>query len=447
MPRLALVAMAGFRIREPEMLALGMRLPSLAQRAAAVGALPSLGLLTLAGLTPAHWEMTWHESTSQRDPESLAALAERIVATRPDLAAISALTASIDDAYTLAGLLRRRGVRVVLGGLHVTSCPDEASQQCDAVVVGEAEGVWERVLEDAAAGRLATRYRAEKPFDLGQAPLPRWDLLGGRARPRYTLQTSRGCPFACDFCGASRLLGPFREKPTERIAAELKHITSRQPRACIELADDNTFAGRRDPAPLLGVMARRGVRWFTECDWRIGERPDVLGALAASGCVQVLVGVETMEVGAESYSGFGAKRAPLARVERALENIQEAGVAVIGCFVVGGDHDDEESIMRLGQWLLEAPLADVQITVQTPFPGTPLRERLAREGRLLPDRGWESCTLFDVAYQPARMTVQSLERAFRYLVALVHAPQAGARRAAIRKQVWAQRYGAKQESA
>lgn len=432
--------MAGFRVREPEMLALGMRLPSLAQRAAAVGALPSLGLLTLAGLTPANWEMTWHESASQRDHAALGAMADEIAGTRPDLAAISALTASIDDAYVLAGLLRGRGVRVVMGGLHVTACPDEAAAHCDAVVVGEAEGVWGRMLEDAAAGRLAARYRAEKPFDLAGSPLARWDLLGERACPRYTLQTSRGCPFACDFCGASRLLGPFREKPVERIAAELDHITGRQPRACIELADDNTFAGKRDAAPLLDAMRRSGVRWFTECDWRIGERPDLLAALAASGCVQVLVGVETMEVGAESYSGFGAKRAPLARVLAALEKIQKAGVAVIGCFVVGGDHDDEGSILRLGQWLLEAPLADIQLTVQTPFPGTALRERLAREGRLLSDRGWESCTLFDVTYQPARMSVAGLERAFRNVVAMVHSPAAASRRAAIRKQVWALRY-------
>jgi radical SAM superfamily enzyme YgiQ (UPF0313 family) len=435
MPRLAFVAMSGFRIREAEMLALGMRLPGLAARAAAIGSLPSLGLLTLAGLTPPDWEATWHECAGD-----IRAAAHSISQNRPTLVAISALTASILDAYALADLLREQGLRVVMGGLHVSTCAGEALAHCDAVVVGEGETVWHQVLEDARAGRLQPTYRAATPTNLAHAPLPRWDLLGERERPRYTLQTARGCPLACDFCGASRLLGPFREKPAANVAAELAAITARHPKACIELADDNTFAGKRDANELLSVLRQSGVRWFTECDWRIGERPDVLDRLAESGCVQVLVGVEPLALGADAYGGLGAKRAELSRVIDALQRVQDAGVAVIGCFVVGGDQDDEASIHTLGEWLLQSPLADVQITIQTPFPGTPLRARLEREGRLLPDRSWESCTLFDVAYQPARMSVPQLERAFRNVVAMVHTPSEHARRMDIRQRIWGRRY-------
>lgn len=436
--------MSGFRAREHDMLQLGMTLPALARRAHAIGALPSLGLLTLAGMTPSHWSVSLHEAPSSCGEASREALVHHICLLRPTLVAISALTASILDAYALADLLIKQGLQVVMGGLHVSTCPDEAKQHATSVVVGEGEPVWQEVLRDAERDQLRQEYRATKPFDLRESPLPRLDLLSTASRPRYTLQTARGCPFACDFCGASRLLGPFREKPVERIESELAAITRISPRAHIELADDNTFAGKRDPAVMLEAFRRSNVRWFTECDWRIGERPEVLDRLAESGCAQLLVGIEALELSA--FSGLGAKRAPLSRVMDALHNVQNAGIAVIGCFVVGTDLDDEHQLHLLAQWLMEAPLADVQITVQTPFPGTPLRSRLAKEGRLLPNRGWESCTLFDVAYQPARMSVESLERSFRNLVSMVFARDVAAKRDAIRERVWRARYGPRSTS-
>jgi hypothetical protein len=188
------------------------------------------------------------------------------------------------------------------------------------------------------------------------------------------------------------------------VEQELAAVTALRPRATVELADDNTFAGRGDHADLLSALERSGVRYFTECDWRVGERPEVLARLAASGCVQVLVGVETLS---PRHEGMGAKAAPLGRVVEALMRVQEAGVAVIGCFVVGGDGEDLESMHALGEFLIACPLADVQLTLQTPFPGTALRARLEREGRLLPGRGWESCTLFDVAYRPDRLGLRA----------------------------------------
>ena len=132
MPHVTFVPLTGFRVREDEMLALGMSLPGLRQRAAAVAQLPALGLLTLAGMTPPPWTCSYHE-TARVDE----AVAEQIARDRPDLVAISALTASVDEAYRLSGLLRPRGIRVVLGGLHATACPDEARQHCDAVVVAQ----------------------------------------------------------------------------------------------------------------------------------------------------------------------------------------------------------------------------------------------------------------------------------------------------------------------
>src|SRR5438067_10614055 len=265
-------------------------------------------------------------------------------------------------------------------------------------------------MADAEAGELRPGYRASSPFDLARSPVPRFDLAGPGPRPRWTVQTQRGCPLACEFCGASRLLGPHRLKPAANLRRELAAITATVPRPVLELADDNSFAGRPDAPELLEILAAAGARYFTEVDWRAGEDPGVLAGLAASGCVQGLVGIESLVF---RHPGMGPKAVDLPRVINAIDAIQASGVAVVGCFIVGCDGETRGSLDRLAEFLQASALADVQLTLQTPFPGTALRRRLEREGRLLPDRGWSHCTLFDLTYRPDAMRVAELESSFR----------------------------------
>jgi radical SAM superfamily enzyme YgiQ (UPF0313 family) len=303
-------------------------------------------------------------------------------------------------------------------------------------VVGEGERNWLQVLSDAETGRLQSIYQG--PVSEADAdrhppwPVPRFDLLG-HAPPRFTLQTQRGCPFACEFCAASRLLGRFREKPDTLLQSELQSIQAISRRPLLELADDNTFAGHRDFESIFAALQRSGARWFTESDWRLGERPELLRRLAAAGCVQVLVGIESLVF---RYPGQGQKWTDLRRIMAALTAIQEAGVVVNGCFIVGAEGETRESLRRLVEFILASPLAEVQITLQTPFPGTKLHERLRNEGRLLKYRGWSYYTLFDVTYEPDRMSVAEMEQGFRDVLAAVYNQSASARRNARRKQIW-----------
>jgi radical SAM superfamily enzyme YgiQ (UPF0313 family) len=428
MSHVAFVPFTGFRVREAEMLALGMALPGLRPRADAIAHLPALGLLTLAGMTPDDWQCSWHEAASADE-----VLAAEVLRERPTLVAMSALTASVEEAYRFSTLLRHQGMRTVLGGLHATACPDEAVRHCDAVVVGDGEPVWTDVLADAATGQLRPVYRSVAAFDLSESPVPRYDLLGDRPRPRYTIQTQRGCPLACEFCAASRLLGTHRLKPMPNLRRELGAIAARDPHPLLELADDNTFIGRSDADELLDALAVANARWFTEVDWRLGEQPALLARLAGSGCVQVLIGIESLVF---RHPGMGPKQAELSRVMAAIEAIQAAGVAVVGCCIVGSDGETRGSLDRLAEFLNSSPLADVQLTVQTPFPGTALRRRLQREGRLLPERGWSHYTLFDVTCQPDAMSVAELEAGFRDLVQAVFSAGPAAQRQAMRKRIW-----------
>ena len=344
---------------------------------------------------------------------------------------ISALTASAIEAYALGDALREQGVATVFGGLHATAVPEECLLHFDAVAVGDGEATFSTILDDVAKGELGGVYRASRAANLSNWVMPRFDLLPNDA-PRYTIQTQRGCPWNCEFCAASKMLGGYREKPVERVAAELTAIKEVARRPRIELADDNTFARRDDADGLLDVLEHAELKWFTESDWRVGERPEVLSRLANAGCVQMLVGLESQVF---QYPGFGRKQAEFDRVVEACLAIQDAGVPVNACFILGADGETEASIDRLVEYLLEAPFAEVQLTLQTPFPGAGLHERLHREGRLLEERDWSYYTLFDVTYRPDKISVATLEKRFRKAIGTVFGASATRRREAIRRNV------------
>jgi len=429
MPHVTFVPMTGFRVRESEMRKLGMSLPGLKARAQAISELPALGVLTLAGLTPEPWTCSYRGTAQCSD----AAVAE-IIADKPDLVAISALTASIEEAYELSGRLQAHGIRVVMGGLHVTACPEEAEARCDAIIVGRGESVWQNVLHDTTSGQLQKRYVVDRGM-LPLWPTPRLDLLP-HTPSRFTLQTQTGCPFSCGFCGASRLLGKFYEKPVANIRSELAAIRKVHSRPLIELADDNTFAGSRNVDEFFDVFQESKARWFTEADWRIGERPEILKRLASAGCMQVLVGIESLVF---RYPGMGDKQAELNRIMDAVSAIQDAGVAVNGCFIAGADGETQDSLQRLTDFVLDSPLAEVQITLQTPFPGTALHRQLSSQGRLLTERGWSAYSLFDVTYRPDKMTVAELEAGFRRVLQDLFSAEAAIRRDGIRRDIMRKR--------
>lgn len=433
MPNVALVPFTGLRVREREMMALGMSLPGLKTRAEALAELPALGLLTLAGMTPDSWNCSYHPS-SESD-----SLVDDVLKSNPDLVAVSALTASVLEAYQFCDSMRSCGVPTVIGGLHATAMPEEAARHATSVCVGDGESSWLPILDDAKNGSLRSIYRPQQPFDLTNSPTPSFGLLAANQtskRPqRWTLQTQRGCPWACEFCGASRLLGPARFKPTVNIATELATIRSLDASPWVELADDNTFAGRSDSMRLLEVIGAAKIKYFTESDWRIGENPELVSALSASGCVQVLVGIESLN---HDYSGMGRKQPELARVADAIAALQEAGIVVNGCLIAGADGETDSTLDAMAEFVNQSELAEVQITLQTPFPGTGLYRRFKKAGRLIESRDWSYYTLFDVVFQPDRMTVEDLETGFRRVMSRVFSTESSARRASLRRRIWKQ---------
>lgn len=405
--KIALIAMSGVRAYDPVLTEIGMSLPGFADRAEAIASLPSLSLLTIAALTPESHDLSYHEIA---DVDAAGDLPEC------DVAAISTFTAKAKDAYALSERYRRLGIPTVIGGLHATALPEEAAEHVDAVVVGEGEISWPRVLDDLEAGRLHRIYRADGgEFDLADAPMPRFDLLGPRPRNRFMVQTQRGCPWRCEFCASSILLTDrFKMKPPGKVAGEIEAIKALYDEPFIELADDNTFVDRRHARRLVEAIGATGVEWFTESDVAVADAPGLLAMMREAGCREILIGFETPT--ASGLDGIELRRNwKLHRRDRymaAIDEIQSAGIAVNACFVVGLDGDGPEVFDEIRDFVERTQPFDVQITVLTPFPGTPLYERLRRKGRLLEDAAWERCTLFDVNVRPQRMTVDELREGF-----------------------------------
>lgn len=413
--RIGLIAMSGVRVRTAELAELGVTLPQFVSRGKVVASLPSLGLLTVAGLTPPDIEVAYREVDELPADDELEMF---------DLVGISSFTAMIDDAYALADRYRAAGVPVVMGGLHVSLVPDEAALHADAIVTGGAEGAWPQLIEDFRGERMKARYDGKRR-DVFRDPwyaMPRFDLLGGRPYNRVTVQTSRGCPLNCEFCAASlRITDSFQQKSVELAIAEIAEAVARVDRPFLELADDNTLINRKWGKAFLRALQPLNVAWFTETDISVADDPELLDLLADSGCRQILIGLESPD--AEGLAGIDPhdwKRRHADHYLEAIERIQSRGITVNGCFILGLDGDTPETFQRVRDFVAASGLLEVQLTVQTPFPGTPLHHRLHREGRLLSERYWDRCTLFDVNYRPRNMSVEELEAGMRWLFAEIY---------------------------
>jgi len=433
--KIALIAMSGVRVRSQELLEIGVTLPGFVERSKVIASLPSLGLLTLAGVTPGEHELAYFEHGDVAP--------ERLADEGFDLVALSTFTAQAPEAYAFADACRACGLSVAIGGLHVTVCPEEAAAHADHVLAGEGEEIWPELLEDLVRGRARAFYDARgRVFPLERAPLPRYDLLDPARYNRITLQTARSCPHRCTFCASGILLrGPYRKKPIELVQRDLDAITALWPRPFVELADDNTFVDKRWGRRLAEAFVPYGLKWFTETDVTVADDEELLETLVASGCRQVLIGFEALDREAvASLEATSFKAARVGLYARAVERIQSHGISVNGCFILGSDTHTIESFARIARFADEVGLAEVQVTVLTPFPGTPLYASLLAEGRILAPGDWGGCTLFDVTFRPARMSVGELEAGLRETFRQLYAPaQVRARRRRFHAQVVAGR--------
>ncbi|MCA9231892.1 MAG: B12-binding domain-containing radical SAM protein [Planctomycetales bacterium] len=423
--RIGLLAMSGLRAHDPNLLELGLTLPGVLERSRIVGSLPSLGLLYLAAYTPPGHELAYFEAEGDgSEPSELYGC---------DLVAISTFSAQVGEAYTIADRLREAGVQVAMGGLHVTVEPEEALQHADYVFLGEGERSWPAAINAISAGNAQRIWNSADfpPLDIDTLATPRYDLLNVQRYSRFPVQTTRGCPWRCDFCASNVMLNePYRKRPVAGVIGDIQAIRRLRKRVFVEFADDNTFVDHNWGKELCRALIPLGIKWFTETDISVADDLQLLQLMRQARCRQVLIGLESpgqnaLE-GIELKANFKSRRSS-SNLD-AVRRIQDQGITVNGCFILGLDRQTPDIFEQVLDFANQAPLYDVQITVLTPFPGTPLYARLLREGRILTPGRWDLCTLFDVNYRPKNMTIDQLRNGMAWLAEHLYSEEALLRR-------------------
>jgi radical SAM superfamily enzyme YgiQ (UPF0313 family) len=331
--------------------------------------MPSLSLAMLAALTPDDWEV---EIIDELDTPIDEAYRGRF-----DIVGIAALTPTAPRAFELADMFRRRGSTVVLGGPFVTYCIEEALRHADVAVAGEAEESWPRFLRDFRRGAHQRVYRSTGHADLAAIALPRWDLFDTGRYLSMPVQTSRGCPFTCEFCVTSEMFGRvMRFRPIESIARELESLPMRR----VFFVDDNLTINRGRARELMDVLRGMDITWICQASIDCTSDEDLLDRMALAGCDQVLIGFESMN--ARSLHETGKNATSPERYANAIDRIQSRGMHVLASFIVGFDHDTRAEFDRILELCERTGVLYANINLLSAPAGSRLHDRLCREGRV-----------------------------------------------------------------
>lgn len=354
--------------------------------------LPSQSLQVVAACTPAQWEIIFVDELHESVPFDADV----------DLVGITAMTHQAKRAYEIADRFRARGIPVVLGGMHPTVLPDEAVQHADAVVVGEAEPVWETVLSDLLAGQLQPIYRAPIP-DGHRLDIPwarREILTGKKYLTIQTIQASRGCPYDCPFCTVTPYFGSsFRYRDPDDVLAELRTFSGK----LMVFLDDNIFGDPERAKPILRGMRDMGLKWGGQASLRFAEDPELVRLVAESGCIGIFVGIE-------SVSGFHSnhrKTGTLSTQADLIKRIRDSGIVVEASMIFGFDDHDEGIFERTARFIETIRPSLPTFNILTPYPGTALYRQFQAEGRLL-HTDWQHYDHTQVVFRPKLMTPERL---------------------------------------
>lgn len=370
---------------------------------------PDLPLLCIAAFFDDQWDLTYiDEDRLRQQGRPLNYLQGDY-----DLALVTAMNHQAYRAYEIIDKLKRSGAYTVMGGMHASAMPEEALQHADTVVVGEGEEVIAQFIEDFKKGRPKRTYRSTGDLDLAALPPPRFDIVEDVTwYNKVSLFATRGCPRRCEFCCLRGVYGgSYRKKAPSQVADEIRRVQQIYPGAFISFADENMLADHKWGKALAKELIPLNIRWEAYCDVSVGKDEELLNLLYQSGCVELLIGFETLDVeNLKMTDPWKAKN--LQRYGEYIRRIQNAGIGILGCFVVGFDHDTPETFTRLRDFLCENPLFELDIAALTPMPGTPLHERLQKEGRLF-NRKWDDYTWYHVNFQPMHLTPGQIHKGIK----------------------------------
>jgi radical SAM superfamily enzyme YgiQ (UPF0313 family) len=368
------------------------------------------GLMICAAVLPERWDVDLVDECVLDAPH--------VPRADVDLVALSAMTTQAKRAYALADGYRRLGVPVVMGGIHPSALPEEALAHCHSVCRGDAESTLPHLIADweAAEARGADPVKSLRPvydwtaFETAEIATPRKDVIDPAnylvANP---IQTTRGCPHTCHFCTTPAVFGrKFRQRSIPDIVEEMREAQARHKPWCFIFADDN-FAGNQPWAlELCEAIKPLGVTWASQCDIMISKNERLLRAMRASGCVGLILGLESPKP--ETLGEAGKKFVSSDTYQWRIRRIQSHDISLWGAFIFGFDHDTWQDCMAACRFAQRMNLAMSCYPILTPYPGTAFYTQFEREGRIR-TRDWEKYNGASVVYEPKQMDAKQLRHA------------------------------------
>ncbi|MBN2329545.1 MAG: B12-binding domain-containing radical SAM protein [Candidatus Omnitrophica bacterium] len=363
---------------------------------------PSLALLSIAGATPSHWKVRyWDENLLQGSPP---------VDPFPAVVGVTVHLTFARRAFELADWHRERGAKVVLGGLHVQSCPEECEPHADALAIGEGVQLWPEILRDIEDGRLKKRYEGSYSAPYREELLPRRDVLHrGDFLTTASLIAARGCHNRCDFCYLStrNFHQPFQQRDIEQVVSEFASLN--EPYGVFT---DNNLGSKPEYLRELCRQLRPLQKiWSAAVSVDAADDPSLIREMALAGCTGVFIGFESLNC--ENLAAAHKKSPRPDDFARRVRLFHEAGIQVNGSFVFGFDHDDPDVFARTVDWIEKNRLECATFHILTPYPGTPLFRRLESEGRLL-HRNWDLYDTSHCVFLPKRLSPDQLEEGYRW---------------------------------
>lgn len=360
---------------------------------------PLLSTTLLAGLTPpGHQVRIIDESLTEIDFDQ-----------EVDLVAITAITPLAPRGYEIADRFRKRGVRVIMGGIHASWLPEEAKKHSDSVVIGEADEIWVEILEEAEKGCLRPFYRQEERTLLNGLAMPRRSLLPKKGYLFQNLiQTTRGCPYDCEFCSVTAFHGrTYRMRPVFEVEKEIQSLE--RSKAYIFFVDDNIVGNLSYAKELLNMLSHYRLRWVSQGPIHVAEDRELISLMAKAGCHGLFIGFESLRE--ENIHLMGKRINRINTYEEGIRKLHDSGIGVYASFVFGYDHDDPSVFDEFLEFADRNRIDGAFLPILTPFPGTRIYQRLKEEGRLLTE-DWSKYDMATVVYRPKRMTVEELQEGF-----------------------------------
>jgi radical SAM superfamily enzyme YgiQ (UPF0313 family) len=348
---------------------------------------PPIALGILAGLTPPSWEVKIIQEPNQQIDLNEPA----------DLVGITAGTSNVTRGYQIADEYKKRGVKVIMGGIHPTVRAEEALDHCDSVCLGEAELIWNDVLEDVKNNRLKNKYKAETYFNLQDYVLPRRDLMTSSDSIFYsaaTIETSRGCPYNCDFCSVSLTHGnKIRYRQVDAVAEEISTINRKR----FFFVDNNLVANHHKAKELFKSLVPLKIKWTGQATISIADDPELLKYAADSGCYGLLIGIES--VTDEGMKKYQKSKKDFGALKSAIKSMNDHGIAVLAHMVFGNDFETKDSMVETLERLNELDIVSATLGIMVPYPGTKLADDLEKEERIL-TRDWNLYDIHHLVFKP-----------------------------------------------